>query len=117
MSSRASYTLVLGVALLCYAALGAVLRLLPSYVPDQLHAGPLALGFAVGAPAMTAVITRPLGGRQADRRGPAPVLIFGALVMAAATLPLVAVSSLPALIGSRLATGAGEGLMMSAAVL
>jgi MFS family permease len=115
--SRTAYAAVLGAALLCYAALGAVLRLLPSFVQHDLHAGPLALGIAVGAPAITAVVTRPFGGRLADRRGPAPVVIAGAVLMAVATLPMLAASSYSVLLASRLAVGAGEGLMMSAAVL
>ena len=115
--SRTAYAAVLGAALLCYAALGAVLRLLPPYVQDDLHAGPFAVGLAVGAPAMTAVVTRPLGGRLADRRGPMPVVIGGATLMALATVPLIAESSYPLLLASRLGVGAGEGLMMSAAVL
>jgi predicted MFS family arabinose efflux permease len=105
------------VALLCYAALGAVLRLLPTYVQGHLRAGPFAVGIAVGAPAMAAVLTRPFGGRQADRRGPMPVLVAGAFAMAVVTAPLILGASLPALLASRFAVGTGEGLMMSAAVL
>jgi MFS family permease len=115
--TRLAYAAVLGAALLCYAALGAILRLLPSYVQSDLHEGPFAVGLAVGAPAITAVVTRPLGGRLADRRGPAPVLIGGATFMALGTLPLLAADAYPLLLGSRLAVGAGEGLMMSAGVL
>lgn len=115
--TRFAYAAVLGAALLCYAALGAILRLLPSYVQSDLHKGPFAVGLAVGAPAITAVVTRPLGGRLADRRGPAPVLIGGAAFMTLATLPLLAADAYPLLLGSRLAVGAGEGLMMSAGVL
>ena len=67
MSSRASYAAVLGAAALCYAALGAVLRLLPDLAGDR-----AALGLLVGAPALTAIVTRPAGGRLADGSAPAP---------------------------------------------
>ena len=107
-----SYLAVLGSAVLCYAALGAVLRALPELVDD-----PAALGLLVGAPALTAVLTRPGGGRLADRLGPAPVMLGGAAVMSAGVLPALAWSGTGALLGSRLAVGAGEGAMMSAAVL
>jgi nitrate/nitrite transporter NarK len=110
--SRGSYLAVLGAAVLCYAALGAVLRVLPELVGD-----PAALGLLVGAPALTAVVTRPVGGRLADRMGPAPVMFAGAALMAAGVAPALAWSSTGALLGSRLAVGAGEGAMMSAAVL
>src|SRR5690349_5021288 len=105
------YLLVLSAAALCYLALGAVLRLLPSYV----H-GEVALGAAVAAPALSAVVARPLGGRLADRRGARPVLVLGALLMCVATLPLLVHESLAVLLASRLGVGVGEGLMMSAAV-
>jgi MFS family permease len=106
---------VLIAALLCYAALGAVLRVLPDRMED-LGAGPVAVGLAVGAPAITGVIARPAGGRAADRRGAAGVLIAGALVMVLGVAPAL-VATPNAQIASRLAVGAGEGLMMSAAVL
>ena len=109
---RASYLAVLAAAVLCYAALGAVLRLLPALVDD-----PLALGLLVGAPALTAVVTRPGGGGLADRIAPAPVMFAGAALMAAGVVPALAWSADGALLCSRLVVGAGEGVMMAAAVL
>jgi nitrate/nitrite transporter NarK len=73
---RFSYLAVLGAAVLCYAALGAVLRVLPELVGE-----PVALGLLVGAPALTAVVTRPGGGRLADRIGPAPVMFARAAML------------------------------------
>ena len=110
---RASDLAVLTAAVLCYAALGAVLRVLPGLLDD-----PAALGLLVGAPALTGVVTRP--GRRPARRshrrraGDArrrrrhgrrrrPRAGVGAAT--------------PALLASRLLVGAGEGAMMSAAVL
>src|SRR3954462_3645846 len=110
--SRCSYVAVLGAAVLCYAALGAVLRVLPELVSDR-----AALGLLVGAPALTAVVTRPLGGRAADRVGSWPVLAAGAVVMAVGVVPALVSSGTSALLVSRLLVGAGEGAMMSAAVL
>ncbi len=114
MTSR-RYLVVLSIAILCYAALGTVLGILPDYV-HSLGGGAILVGFAVGAPALTGAACRPLGGRFADHRGPARIVIVGALVMAAGTIPAF-VESLPVLIVSRLAVGAGEAMMMAATVL
>jgi MFS family permease len=117
MRSRwTSYAVVLTAAVACYAALGAVLRAIPSYVPDTLGVGAVGVGLAVGAPAITGAVARPLGGRWADRFGARRVVVLGALLMSVAVLPAF-VSSYPTLLISRLAVGCGEAAMMSAAVL
>ncbi|HEX3824937.1 MAG TPA: MFS transporter [Mycobacteriales bacterium] len=111
-----AYAAVLGAAIACYAALGAVLRAVPTYVPTELGAGALAVGLAVGAPAMTGAIARPMGGRWADRLGSRKVVVAGAVIMAAGVVPAFW-TSLAALLVSRLLVGCGEALMMSASVL
>ncbi len=114
--TRPAYVAVLGTAVLCYAALGAVLRALPWLVSARLGGGPVAIGLSVGAPALTGAVLRPLGGRLADRVGPLPVLLSGAGLMALGVLPALD-AHLVALVASRLVVGGGEALMMSAAVL
>jgi MFS family permease len=109
------YLLVLGSAVLCYAALGLVLRALPNYVTDTLHGNGLGVGLAVGAPALTGAALRPIGGRLADKHTSKPVMVAGAVVMTAGTF-LALVTSFGALIVSRLIVGAGEALMMGAGV-
>jgi MFS family permease len=109
------YLAVLATAVLCYAALGTVIGILPGYV-HSLGGGAVLVGLAVGAPALTGAAGRPLGGRTADRLGPARVVMFGALLMALGTIPAY-VRLLPLMIASRLAVGAGEAAMMAATVL
>lgn len=82
-----SYVLVLASAALCYAALGAVLRILPDHVGTDLGGSAAAVGLAVGAPALTAIVARPVAGRWADRVGPRPFVVGGALVMPSASCP------------------------------
>jgi predicted MFS family arabinose efflux permease len=116
-SDRVAYAAVLGAAVACYAALGAVLAILPRYVPDELGGGAAAVGLAVGAPALTGLLARPLGGRLADALGPRGPLLAGAGAMALAATPAVLSHTIGALVASRLAVGAAEGVMMSATVL
>jgi MFS family permease len=113
---RASYLTVLGSAVCCYAALGAIVRVVPDYVGGTLGASSFAVGFAIGAPALTAVVTRPLGGGAADRRGTRLIVSVGAAAMAAGST-LMFVERLTPFVVSRLLVGAGEGAMMSATVL
>ncbi|HEY4094902.1 MAG TPA: MFS transporter [Baekduia sp.] len=112
-----SYVLVLAAAGLCYAALGSVLRILPDHVGADLGGSAAAVGLAVGAPALTAIAARPLGGWAADRVGPKPIVLAGAVVMAAGTAPAFGSGGLAALDLSRLLVGAGEGAMMAATAL
>src|ERR1700729_3527854 len=109
------YVTVFATAVLCYAALGTVLGILPDYV-HSLGGGAVLVGLAVGAPAITGAAGRPFGGRLADRLGSPRIMIAGALVMSIGTIPAF-VHSLAVLILSRLVVGAGEASMMAAAVL
>jgi predicted MFS family arabinose efflux permease len=111
-----AYPLLLAAAALCYAALGAVLRILPAHVGTDLGGSAAAVGLAVGAPALTAVVARPVGGRLADLAGPRPLVLAGAAVMAVGVLPALG-GGLVALDLSRLLVGAGEGALMAATVL
>src|SRR3954470_11527192 len=110
------YTAVLAVAVCCYLALGVVLPWLPGYVHGSLGAGSVAVGLVVGAPAISAVGTRPAGGRAADRLGPRGVVVAGAAVMSSGAMLGLAHPGLARLVAARLVVGAGGGAMMGAAV-
>src|SRR5947209_13982812 len=113
---RASYLVVLAAAVCCYAALGLVVRIVPGYVGSALGASSFAVGLAIGAPAITAVFARPIGGRLADAFGTRVVVVAGAVVMVIGALPMFA-ERYGWLFASRLLVGLGEGAMMSASVL
>lgn len=101
-------------ALLAFLAIGAALPVLPAYVRGPLHSGDLAVGIVVGAFAITAVVCRPLAGRQADIRGRRAVLVAGSCAMAAGGALYLLAGSVPALVAARLVVGAGEGAVYTA---
>ncbi|HEV3282937.1 MAG TPA: MFS transporter [Solirubrobacteraceae bacterium] len=101
-------------ALLAFLAIGAALPVLPGFVRGPLHGSDLAVGVVVGAFAVTAVVFRPLAGRQADHRGRRIVLVAGALAMSLGGALYLLSSSVPALVGARLVVGIGEGAVYTA---
>src|ERR1700730_10222575 len=111
IASRAGVFLA---ALCAFMAIGAALPVLPAYVRGPLHGSDLAVGIVVGAFAVTAVVCRPLAGRQADQRGRRIVLVAGALAMALGGGLYLLSSSVGALVGARLVVGAGEGAVYNA---
>lgn len=103
------------VSLSAFAAAGATLPVLPLFVGGPLGAGDLAVGVAMGAYAVSAVVARPFAGRWADRRGRRRVLLIGASLCSIAGAVLLAASSLAVVVGARLVAGAGEALLFTAA--
>src|ERR1700722_2479249 len=101
-------------ALMTFLSIGAALPVLPAYVRGPLRSSDLAVGIVVGAFAITAVVCRPIAGRQADRRGRRVVMVTGALVMALGGLLYLISDSIGSLIVGRLVAGAGEGLVYTA---
>jgi MFS family permease len=83
-------------------------------VRGPLHGSDLAVGIVVGAFAVTAVVCRPLAGRQADQRGRRIVLVAGALAMALGGGLYLLSSSVAGLVGARLVVGVGEGAVYTA---
>src|SRR5829696_7300612 len=116
MSRSVAYPAVLGLAALCYVALGVVLPALPGHVTGDLGAGTVAVGLAVGAVSLAGVILRPIGGRIADARGARPGAIGGALAMAVGAGLALLGGGIVWLVATRLVVGAGEGAMMAACV-
>jgi MFS family permease len=105
---------VFAAALMAFLSIGAALPVLPSFVRGPLHSTDLAVGIVVGAFAITAVICRPLAGRQADWRGRRVVMVSGMLVMALGGLVYLISDGIPSLIVGRLVSGVGEGLVYTA---
>jgi MFS family permease len=101
-------------ALLAFLAIGAALPVLPGFVRGPLRANDVAVGIVVGAFAVTAVVCRPLAGRQADLRGRRLVLVAGCLAMALGGGLYLLAHSVAELVAARLVVGVGEGAVYTA---
>ena len=91
-----------------FMALGVVLPVVPQYVKHRLGGGSIAVGVAVGALFVGAVLLRPYAGRLGDRFGRRVLIVSGALVVAVSVSLYGAVPSLGFLIFARALTGLGE---------
>jgi len=100
--------------LCCFAAIGAVLPILPRYVHGPLDSGDVAVGVVVGAFAFTAVIGRPIAGRLSDARGRRIIVIWGMLLSALGGALYLLPLGVPGLIFARLVLGVGDGWVFTA---
>jgi MFS family permease len=97
-----------------YAGLSAVIPVLPSFVREGLGAPDLAVGLAVTATGLAALLVRPVAGDVADRRGYRRVMQAGALIVAAGGLLYFLPIGLPGLVAVRLLLGVGEASLFTA---
>ena len=102
------FVLVVAVGLAYFLSIGMLLPVVPQFVERQLGGGDLAVGVAVGAFAVGAVLLRPFAGRIGDRFGRRLLIVSGALVVAASAGLYLAANGLPALIAVRILGGIGE---------
>lgn len=116
-TDRRSTALVLTGAALGYLAVTMVIPVLPVYLHDRLGAGGADIGLVMGAPALTAVLARPLAGIVVDMRG-------HRFTFTVATLPLIIGAAMyPAchstmwFTADRLLLGLGQGAVMASATV
>ncbi len=112
----ASFAGVFAATLLCFLAIGAVLPVLPRYVTGPIGAGDIAVGVVVGAFALTAIVSRPVGGRLADLRGRKTVHGWGLAICGVAGALLFLPLGVPGLLLARLVVGFGDGWVFTAGV-
>jgi MFS family permease len=105
------FVAITGASMFAFVSLGMLLPVLPRYAKGPLDAGGIGIGLAVGAASLSAFLFQPPAGRLGDRIGRRPLLLGGTLLMAAASLSYVAVSSLEPLIALRFVAGTGEALL------
>jgi MFS family permease len=94
---------------LCYfMALGVLLPVVPLFVKHELGGNDIAVGVAVGAFFVGAVLLRPFAGRIGDRVGRRILIVFGGVVVGTAGLLYVFASALVPLVVVRVLAGVGE---------
>jgi MFS family permease len=91
-----------------FLAMGSVLPVVPRYVDKQLGGNDVAVGVAVGALAVGAILLRPLAGRIGDRFGRRVLMVGGAFVVGITAASAGLVESLAWLILTRILMGLGE---------
>ncbi len=102
------FVLVVGCGLCYFTALAMLTPVLPHYVEDRLGSGSVAVGVAVGAFAVGAVLLRAPAGRVGESRGRRILIITGAALVAASTALYGVVHALWWLVAMRVVTGFGE---------
>jgi MFS family permease len=97
-----------------YTGLSAVIPVLPRFVREGYGASDLAVGLAVTATGLAALLVRPIAGDVADRRGYRRVMQAGALIVAAGGVLYFLPIGLPGLVAVRLLLGVGEASLFTA---
>jgi MFS family permease len=93
---------------LYFLGLGVVLPVIPVYVDKHLRGGTIAVGVAVGAFSVGAVLLRPFVGRLGDRVGRRVLVVAGAAVVAVSAALYTTAGSLGVLVTVRALGGLGE---------
>jgi MFS family permease len=93
-------------------SIGMLLAVIPVYADEQLGVGSFGVAAAVVAVSPMLLVVQPLAGRVGDRRGRRVLVVAGALIAGISVAGYTLTSSLGLLIGLRLFTGVGEGLVL-----
>jgi MFS family permease len=102
------FGLIVVVGLLYFLSLGMLLPVVPLFVERSLAGGSVAVGVAVGAFSVGAVLIRPYAGRLGDRYGRRLLIIGGAFIVAVAVAGYHLATAMPVLVGARAVGGIGE---------
>ena len=93
-------------------SIGMLLAVIPVYADERLGVGSFGVAAAVVAVSPMLLVVQPLAGRVGDRRGRRVLVVAGALIAGISVAGYTLTSSLALLIGLRLFTGIGEGLVL-----
>ncbi len=103
-----TFVLVTSATFAYFISIGALIPTIPRFVEGPLGKGEAAVGFAVGAFGISAVLIRPFIGRLGDSKGRRVLMIGGSALVGISILGLLFVHSFLPLILLRLTTGIGE---------
>ncbi|MGH9035240.1 MAG: MFS transporter, partial [Acidimicrobiia bacterium] len=113
--ASSAFILIVASAFALFAAVGAVIPVLPRYVDGPLHGGGAQVGLVVGTFFMATLLARPLAGRLSDERGRRLVMAGGAAVVAASVAAFPLAPGVAGLALLRFVQGAGEAAFYVAA--
>lgn len=102
------FLLVVAVGLAYFMSLGMLLPVVPQFVEDELGGDSVAVGIAVGAFAVGAVLLRPFAGRIGDRWGRRVLIIGGAVTVGIAAGLYHLAPTVAAFVPARVLGGIGE---------
>lgn len=99
-----------------FTAIGLLIPVLPLFATRELAVGAVAVGIAVGALQITALVLRPAAGRAADRWGRRALMVLGAILLALGLLAHIAVSDYWLLLLLRVLLGVADAMFLVASM-
>jgi len=115
--SREFGVLMVG-SMLYFGGTGILNALVPTYVVDELGGTEATAGTVMGSIAITALLSRPLFGRIADRHGPRRILLIGAVVtVVSMAIIRLGPHTVATVVVSRLVLGSGMAAMFTGSAL
>lgn len=91
-----------------FVSVGALIPTLPLFVEGPLGGGDVAVGLAIGAFSLAAVLFRPLVGRISDERGRRVLMVVGGSIVGLSVFAYMVADSLAVLLPLRFISGLGE---------
>lgn len=109
------FALLCGATLFQFTTLGMYLAVLPLFVTGELGGSRSAVGLAVGAFSLSAVLLRPSVGREVDRRGRRLFLAAAPAILIVTSVGFVFVGAVPGAVALRLLQGVAGACFYTAA--
>ena len=112
---RPGLRLLYGATLCNFTAFGSYFASIQLFVDDELGGSRSSVGLAVGVFSFSALLVRPLVGRQIDTRGRRPFLFAALLLLTVSSLGFLVATSIPAVVALRFLQGFAGGTFYTTA--